>query len=124
MPIKTILINDDYKNVAKEMIKKGLKVDAIITDPPYCVSRNYQLGFSNMGRSGMDYGKWDYNFDQKEWIKVCAPLVKTGGSVIIFMDWKNLSYLVEELTKQGFTIKDLIRWEKRTPCQGMLTADT
>jgi site-specific DNA-methyltransferase (adenine-specific) len=115
MQVKTILINDDYKNVAHEMLEKGLKVDAIITDPPYCVSRNYQLGFSNMGRSGMDYGKWDYNFDQKEWIKVCAPLIKTGGSIIIFMDWKNLSYLVEELTDQGFTIKDLIRWEKKNP---------
>lgn len=31
------------------------------------------------------------------------------------MDWKNLSYLVEEMEEQGFIIKDLIRWEKRNP---------
>ena len=115
METKTILINCDYKDAVRTMLKSGLQVDAIITDPPYCVSRTHQLGFSNMGRSGMNYGKWDYNFDQKEWIKICAPLIKNGGSMIIFMDWKNMSYLVEELTEQGFEIKDLIRWEKKNP---------
>ncbi|MCX5775645.1 MAG: site-specific DNA-methyltransferase [Firmicutes bacterium] len=107
--------NCDYKALVTEMIEKGIKVDAIITDPPYCVSRTHQLGFSNMGRAGMNYGKWDYGFDQKEWITICAPIVKVGGSAIIFNDWKNLSYMVEELEKCGFVIKDLIRWEKKNP---------
>lgn len=109
------LLNKDYKEVIKEMKELNILVDAIVTDPPYGVSRTHQLGFSNMGRAGMDYGKWDYGFDQKEWIKLCAPLVKKGGSLIVFMDWKNLSYLVEEMEEQGFIIKDLIRWEKRNP---------
>ena len=57
------LINKDYSKVIKELIEKKYIFDAIITDPPYGVSRKHQLGFSNMGRSGMDYGEWDYNFD-------------------------------------------------------------
>lgn len=109
------LLNCDYKDAVFKIKELGIKVDAIITDPPYCVSRTHQLGFSNMGRSGMDYGEWDYGFDQKEWISLCGPIVKDGGSIIIFMDWKNLSYLVEELENQGFIIKDLLRWEKRNP---------
>lgn len=108
-------LNCDYKDLIKKMTQDGTKVDLILTDPPYCVSRDYQLGFSNMGRSGMNYGEWDYDFDQKEWINLCAPIVREGGSVIIFNDWKNLSYLVEALTEQGFVIKDLIRWEKTNP---------
>lgn len=112
---KTYIINSDYKKVVQQMKKNKIFVDAIITDPPYCVSRTHQLGFSNMGRAGMNYGKWDYGFNQREWIKICAPLVKPGGSIIVFMDWKNMSYLVEELVKVGFTIKDLIRWEKSNP---------
>ena len=107
--------NCDYKDLLIDMQSKGILVDLILTDPPYCVSRDYQLGFSNMGRSGMNYGKWDYNFDQKEWINLCAPFVKAGGSMIIFNDWKNLSYLVEALSDNGFAIKDLIRWEKSNP---------
>lgn len=109
------LINCDYKDLVKNMIESKTYVDLILTDPPYCVSRNHQLGFSNMGRSGMNYGEWDYGFDQKEWIRMCAPLVRDGGSIIIFNDWKNFSYLVEELEEQGFIIKDLLRWEKTNP---------
>ena len=105
--------NCDYKELIKDI--KPESIDLLLTDPPYCVSRTYQLGFSNMGRSGMDYGEWDYNFNQKEWIGLCAPLVRKGGSIIIFNDWKNMAYLVEELEKNGFIIKDLLRWEKANP---------
>lgn len=107
--------NCDYKDLLKQMKEDGIKVDLILTDPPYCVSRDYQLGFSNMGRSGMNYGEWDYGFNQTEWIELSADIVKPGGSVIIFNDWKNFSYLVESLEKNGFLIKDLIRWEKTNP---------
>ncbi len=107
--------NCDYKEIVKELKQNGIKVDLVLTDPPYCVSRDYQLGFSNMGRSGMNYGEWDYNFDQKEWLELVIPIIKNGGSIIIFNDWKNFSYLVEVLEKNGFFIKDLIRWEKSNP---------
>lgn len=107
--------NCDYLDVVTQLKKDKTKVDLILTDPPYCVSRDYQLGFSNMGRSGMNYGKWDYGFDQKKWIYDCSDLVKEGGSILIFNDWKNMSYIVEALTDCGFVIKDLIRWEKANP---------
>jgi DNA modification methylase len=110
-----IIRNCDYKVLVEEMKEKNIKVNAILTDPPYCVSRDHQLGFSNMGRSGMNYGKWDYGFDHKQWILDCADLVVDGGSVIIFTDWKNLSYLVEALECKKCIIKDLIRWEKTNP---------
>lgn len=109
------LYNLDYQDLIQKMIKEKVKVDLILTDPPYGVSRNHQLGFSNMGRAGMDYGEWDYDFDQKKWISECSAVLKPGGSIIIFNDWKNMSYLVEELEKLGFIIKDLIRWEKTNP---------
>lgn len=107
--------NCDYKDLVKELKKNKTKIDLVLTDPPYCVSRTHQLGFSNMGRSGMNYGEWDYGFDQLEWINLVAPLIKEGGSIIIFNDWKHSSYLVECLEKNGFVIKDLLRWEKSNP---------
>lgn len=109
------LRNCDYKELLKEMKKQNIKVDCILTDPPYNVSRNHQLGFSNMGRAGMDYGKWDYNFNQSEWIKNCVPFLKDGGSIIIFNDWKNLSYIVQSLEENACVVKDLLRWEKLNP---------
>lgn len=107
--------NCDYKILLKKLKKEKILIDAVITDPPYGVSRKHQLGFSNMGRAGMDYGEWDYNFNQRQWIRLCAPIIKEGGSMIIFNDWKNFSYIVEELEKRDFLIKDVIRWVKPNP---------
>lgn len=109
------IYNEDYKKTIRRMKKENIKLDAIITDPPYCVSRKHQLGYSNMGRSGMNYGEWDYNFNQKKWIKDVSELVKPGGAIIIFNDWKNLGTISEQLEKCGFIIKDIIRWIKKNP---------
>lgn len=109
------LYNEDYKKTIRRMKKNNIKLDAVITDPPYGVSRKHQLGYSNMGRSGMNYGEWDYNFNQKRWIKDVADLVKPGGTMIIFNDWKNLGEISEQLEKCGFIVKDIIRWIKTNP---------
>lgn len=112
---KPYLFNGDYRDFIKKLKDQNIEVNAIITDPPYCVSRDHQLGFSNMGRSGMNYGEWDYGFDHKEWILEACDLLVPGGAIIIFTDWKNLSYLVEALETKGCLVKDLIRWEKKNP---------
>ena len=109
------IYNEDYKKTIRRMKKNKIKLDAVITDPPYGVSRKHQLGYSNMGRSGMNYGEWDYNFDQKKWIREVSDLVKPGGTIIIFNDWKNLGTISEQLEKCGFIIKDIIRWIKTNP---------
>lgn len=109
------IYNEDYKKTIRRMKKNKIKLDAVITDPPYGVSRKHQLGYSNMGRSGMNYGEWDYNFDQKKWIREVSDLVKPGGTIIIFNDWKNLGTISEQLEKCGFIIKDIIRWVKTNP---------
>lgn len=107
--------NCDYRKLVKKISKENIKIDLLLTDPPYCLSRKHQLGFSNMGRYGMNYGNWDYNFDQKKWIKICSPIIREGGSIIIFNDWKNLSHIVEVLLENDFVIKDLLRWIKKNP---------
>lgn len=109
------IYNEDYKKTIRRMKKNKIKLDAVITDPPYGVSRKHQLGYSNMGRSGMNYGEWDYNFDQKRWIREVSDLVKPGGTIIIFNDWKNLGIISEQLEKCGFIVKDIIRWIKSNP---------
>ena len=103
----------DYKELLEEMKEQKMKVDCILTDPPYCIS--LKNNFKTMGRAGIDFGKWDYNFNQTEWIKNCVPFLNDGGSIIIFNDWKNLSYIVEALEDNGCIVKDLLRWEKLNP---------
>lgn len=85
-------------------------VDAIITDPPYNISRDNN--FHTMGRAGIDFGEWDKGFDLTKWIDVAQLILKKGGNIVIFNDWKNLSYIVESLESNDFIVKDLIRWKK------------
>ena len=109
------IYNMDCSDLIFKMIKNKIIVDAIITDPPYNISRNHQLGYSNMGRSGMNYGSWDYDFDQIKWLKNISKIVKPGGTVIIFNNWKNMGDIAKELEKHGFIVKDIIRWIKNNP---------
>lgn len=110
------MIKIEINSIYNEDCLEGMKriqdgsVDAIITDPPYNISRDNN--FHTMGRAGIDFGEWDKDFDLTSWIKVAEPLLKKGGNIVIFNDWKNMSYIVEELELNGFQIKDLIRWRK------------
>lgn len=85
-------------------------VDAVITDPPYNISKDNN--FKTMGRTGIDFGEWDKGFDLVSWIGVVEPLLKKGGNIVIFNDWKNMSFITNKLEECGFVIKDLIRWKK------------
>lgn len=103
-----MIYNDDMFNVINE-IKLG-SLDAIITDPPYNISRDNN--FKTMGRAGIDFGEWDKDFDLTNWIKSCESLLKKGGNIVIFNDWKNMTHITKSLEENGFEIKDLIRWKK------------
>ena len=114
------MITDKYKlyhgdclEVMKELLSLGVKCDTVITDPPYNISR--ENNFKTMGRAGIDFGEWDKDFDLTSWIKSCEPLLKKGGNIVIFNDWKNMSHIVTSLESNGFEIKDLIRWKKTNP---------
>ncbi len=115
--MSTITLNEIYNLDCLELFKRmkasGQMVDAIITDPPYNISR--PNNFNTIGRSGIDFGKWDKGADLTEWIKEAVPLVKAGGTIIIFNDWKNLGLIAQALELAGCDIKDLIRWRKTNP---------
>lgn len=102
------LIKGDSINILENLNKNS--IDAIITDPPYNISRDNN--FATMGRAGIDFGEWDKDFDLTSWIKVAEPLLKKGGNIVIFNDWKNMTNITKALEENGFEVKDLIRWKK------------
>jgi site-specific DNA-methyltransferase (adenine-specific)/modification methylase len=93
--------------------EKIIKVDAIITDPPYNVSQ--KSNFHTMGRQGVNFGEWDKGFNLLSWIKPSLDILKDGGNIIIFNDWKNMSYIKDELEKNNCLIKEMIVWRKPNP---------
>ena len=64
----------DSLEVMDKLMSLEIKFDAVITDPPYNISR--KNNFKTMGRAGIDFGEWDKDFDLTSWISRCEPLLK------------------------------------------------
>lgn len=107
------IYNMDFLDGIDMLIEKGIQIDAIITDPPYNISKDNN--FKTMGRAGIDFGEWDKGFDQLEWIKKSYPLLKKGGSLFVFNSWRNLGDIAAFAESVGYEVKDVVRWVKNNP---------
>lgn len=107
------IFNDDCIKFDIEKCLNGKLLDAIITDPPYNISKENR--FISLGRKGVDFGEWDKNFNSKDWIIKYAPFVKNGGSVIVFCAWRQISEIIITFEELDFEFKDTIRWIKTNP---------
>jgi len=105
------LLLGDCLNVMKNI--EPLSIDLILTDPPYNISK--ENNFNTMGRQGIDFGEWDKDFNLLSWIDITSNLLSKNGSMIIFNDWKNIGEISKYAERNGFDIKDMLRWEKLNP---------
>lgn len=115
--INKILNVDCVKGISK-LVSDGVSVDLVVADPPYVISR--QSNFHTMkdrknARTGTSFGSWDEEFDNTPWIEKSFDVLKDGGSLIVFNDFKKVSEVITIATKAGFEFKDVIVWEKTNP---------
>ncbi len=116
--VKNKIINDDCLKGMDKLIKKGILVDLIVADPPYCISKNSQfhtMKDRNNPRTGTDFGSWDIDFDNKFWLRRAFKILKDGGSLIVFNDFKKASHIIDMATALGFEYKDTLIWKKTNP---------
>jgi len=107
------LYNGDCVDVINTLVEAGVKVDAIITDPPYNIARDNN--FETMGRQGIDFGEWDKNADIISWIASIDKILNKNGSVFIFNAWRNLGDIAKELENNNIVPKDMFRFIKTNP---------
>ena len=107
------LYKGDCVDILDKLISNNVKVDAIITDPPYMIAR--KNNFHTMGRKGIDFGEWDKDVDLFSWLERIPKILSKNGSVVIFNDWKNLGDIARYCETLGLEIKDFLRWEKTNP---------
>ena len=108
-----VLYNGDCLEIMQKIADCDILVDLVLTDPPYNISR--KNNFKTMGRSGIDFGEWDKDFDLFSWIDKSVNLLNRDGSLLFFNDWKNIGEMAKYAETKGMAIKDLIRWEKTNP---------
>ncbi|MDD3171788.1 MAG: DNA (cytosine-5-)-methyltransferase [Bacilli bacterium] len=105
----------DAFTFVKELQKQNIKVDHIITDPPYNISKQNNFHTMDNPRIGVDFGSWDKTFDLFGWIKDYVTLLNPNGSVIIFCSYLYISFIINELIRCDIDVKDVLIWKKTNP---------
>ena len=111
-----LLFNEDAYVKINQFLENNLKVDHIITDPPYNISKENNFQTMN-NRTGVDFGQWDRgDFDLYSWIPKYSKLLNNNGSMIIFCSYRYISYLIDVLENQAnMIVKDILIWQKSNP---------
>lgn len=76
----TELINGDCMVEMDKLISKGVKFDAIITDPPYGTIK----GISDVDHGLSNRCEWDNKLDTIEMFNKCEKLLKQSGTLVLF----------------------------------------
>ncbi|OUT14274.1 methylase [Campylobacter concisus] len=110
------IYNSNAYSMVESFIKQGLKVNHIITDPPYNISKDNNFSTMNKAkRQGVDFGDWDKNFDLFSWIKSYSKILDNNGSFIIFCSYRFLSHICDTLENSNCEVKDILVWQKSNP---------
>ena len=113
------IVESDYREFL-DGLDQG-SVDLILTDPPYCISR--ETRFHQGGAYGkrekkiyMDFGDWDHSeIDLQALAEKSFRALRAGGTAIIFYDTWKIERLRSEMESVGFGMFRLISWEKVNP---------
>lgn len=113
------LIHGDCLDAMDDLIRKGVRVDLIVTDPPYLI--NYKSGF----RKDHDFctpiqGDNDAGLI-KAYIEKCFALMKDNSAMYMFCSSTKVDVFKQELEKY-FNVKNMIIWKKNGHTVGDLQA--
>ena len=97
-------------------------VDLVIVDLPYVVS-NKKTNFEHGGKAKFKkikipkyFGPWDEKVpDLPRLMPELYRVLRSGGTLIAFYDWKKLSYLVKAVEASKFRMLRLLLWLKPNP---------
>ena len=122
------LINGDCLEEMDKMIERGIKVDAIITDPPYKVSSRGSSGGTGgmlkdeLNKKGIVFKYNTIKFN--EWLPKCYTILKEDGQAYFMTNNKNLKEMLIEVEKAGFKIFKTLIWSKNTAITNMYYMDS
>ena len=98
-----------------ELVKNHIKVNHIITDPPYNISHENNFNTLKCPRQGVDFGEWDKNFDLFSWIPKYEKILDKDGSMIVFCSYRYISFIIKTMEESNLEVKDVLVWRKANP---------
>ncbi|MCI7364804.1 MULTISPECIES: DNA-methyltransferase [Campylobacter] len=109
------IFNTDAFCWIENALEKEIKVNHIITDPPYNISKKNNFSTMKNPRQGVDFGLWDNNFALLEWIEKFSKILDQNGSFIVFCSYKFISDICKVCKSSNLEIKDILVWQKNNP---------
>ena len=104
----TTIYNGDCLEVMDYLIEQGIKVDAIITDPPY--------GMSFKSNARKEKHKIIANDNNLKWLpnafKKYNEILKNNSSLFVFCSWHNIDIFKIEFEKY-FKLNNILVWDKK-----------
>lgn len=113
--------NCDCRELMRSMVAAGIKVDSVITDPPYLI--NYKTNYRQ--NKEHKFCKAIQNDDYPQLIIEIMPLLydvmKDNTPLYMFCGSDKVDFFKQEVEK-FFTVKNLIVWDKGNRTAGDLNA--
>ena len=118
-----MIIHWDCLEEMDKLIEQWIKVDAIITDPPYNLVEKMGWSIHLFRQNEKDWSStytketmwFDVWFNQISWIGKALKLLKKWGNIIIFNDWENMWDIAKELKNNKVNVKSLNHRQKTNP---------
>ena len=109
------LYNGDCLEVMDRLIEEGVKVDCVLSDPPY--GMNYK---SNYRKEKYNTVSNDNNLNfLGDFFSKCHNLLNENTHIYCFCSWHNIDKFKIEFEKY-FKLKNIIVWEKNNTSMGDL----
>lgn len=118
------IIHGDCVAEMQQLIKDGVRVDMIVTDPPYKMTSRGHAG--NTGgmmkkdsvRDGRVFTHNDCHISK--WAKLCFDILNDGSHAYFMTNNINLTEYLNELQKVGFHFVKCLVWDKKRKIMGPL----
>ena len=118
------IYNEDCLLKMQEMVDESIKVNAIITDPPYAIAR--KTGFSTgnkkeeyikkYGNHSNEFGEWDnQEIDYEKFLDLSYQLLQDGGTLLMFYDIWKIQSIKEAAERLKFKQPRIGFWVKSNP---------
>lgn len=103
------LIHGDCIEEINNLIKEGEEVDLVLTDPPYGIDYTPTRETSKFHNTKV------VNDDNLYWLPDWVECIKkiSKNIVAVFVGWTNLGKFQAAFEDQGFTLKNVLVWDKK-----------
>jgi len=113
------LINGDCIEEMQKLIDDGVKVDMVLTDPPYLMNY-YSKWITDKSHDFCKPISNDTNFDLiKDIMPLLFELLNDGGAVYMFCNANHIDYFKQQI-EQHFKLKNILIWIKNNWSAGDL----